>query len=78
MYGLTLHIACNIFIYLSRASETSVIYIRLLLQVLIVDDLGFVSGTGVILNPNVILTTAQIFEGYGIIILGFTFNNLAN
>ena len=29
-----------------------------------VDALGFISGTGAIINPYVILTSAQHFEGY--------------
>ncbi|XP_060597834.1 chymotrypsinogen A-like [Ruditapes philippinarum] len=32
-------------------------------MVLIADDLGFVTGSGVLLHPNVILTSAQNFEG---------------
>ena len=32
-------------------------------QVLIVDDLGYIKGSGAIVHPNVIVTSAQFFEG---------------
>lgn len=34
-------------------------------MVLLVDDLGFISGSGAVIHPNVILTSAQHFEGPG-------------
>ncbi|XP_052785094.1 plasma kallikrein-like [Mya arenaria] len=33
--------------------------------VLLVDDLGYISGSGVLIDQHVILTSAQHFEGYG-------------
>jgi len=33
-------------------------------QVLMVDDLGYISGSGVMIDSHVILTSAQHFEGY--------------
>ena len=32
-------------------------------QVLIVDSLGYIKGSGAIVHPNVIVTSAQFFEG---------------
>ena len=32
-------------------------------QVMIVDDLGYISGSGAVIGQNVILTSAQHFEG---------------
>jgi len=34
-------------------------------MVLLVDDLGFISGSGAVIDPHVILTSAQHFEGPG-------------
>lgn len=36
---------------------------------MLVDDLGYIAGSGAILNSQVILTAAQNFEGYDIVTL---------
>ena len=33
-------------------------------QVLMADSIGFISGTGAIIHPNIIISSAQHFEGY--------------
>ena len=41
------------------------------------DSIGFISGTGAIIHPNIIISSAQHFEGYVFCLYSEKKNNLA-
>ena len=45
-------------------------------MVLLVDDLGYISGSGAIIGSHTIITSAQHFEGYVIDVIGTNFKLL--